>query len=751
VAIALPSISWGAPELDTNNEPDAPWRIFADQIHYDKKTKTYTAEGNVTLKQNKRKITADKILYNTGTMKAYASGHVVVTAGNDILTGERIEMDLNSETGIIHDGRAFFKARHFHISGDKIRKTGDETYAAERASITSCDGESPDWKITGRDINLSMKGYATAWHTALWFKRIPVFYSPFFIVPIRQERQSGLLVPEVAISSERKGFEYAQPLFWAISPSTDATVYWDYLEKRGNRWGAEFRYILDPRSRGTAMFDYLDDRKIDDGTGDSSEKWGYTDDDYLRTNRDRYWFRMKHDQGDLPLGFFGKVDLDIVSDQDYLREFKESIAGFNASDNYFFRNFGRDLGDYDDTIRRNIVNLTRNWPKYRLNTGATWFDNITPSDNDLTIQQLPWITFSGSKQKVFQTPLFYTLNTGYSYFYRQDGDEDHNITGLHHTNLYPRAFLPMRAGRYFTIEPFAGWRYNYWNINAFENDDPDQETSIDRNIYDMGVKFGSEVIRIYPIGGSRIDKIKNSIRPKIAYTYIPEVDQDDIPEISEIEPIDKKNTVTYSITSTFTSKLKRKRASKDSGSTSKMRDNATRYDYQDFLRFFLEQSYDFNEANDNEIEDPEPLSPLYGEIRFYPSPYLLGLADIRWDFYDNQSVEENVEAVIQDKRGDRLHARYSAKRVEDDQRKNLNFFLRVAVTNRLSAHARYELDLVENQDVKRGLGGQYRADCWTFSIDYLEEAEDRRYSFAIFLHGLGGFQQSIGGDIDSEI
>ncbi len=109
------------------------------------------------------------------------------------------------------------------------------------------------------------------------------------------------------------------------------------------------------------MFDYLDDRKIDDGTGDSSEKWGYTDDDYLRTNRDRYWFRMKHDQGDLPLGFFGKVDLDIVSDQDYLREFKEGIAGFNASDNYFFRNFGRDLGDYDDTIRRNIVNLTRNW------------------------------------------------------------------------------------------------------------------------------------------------------------------------------------------------------------------------------------------------------------------------------------------------------------------------------------------------------------------------------------------------------
>ena len=96
VAIALPCISWGAAELDTSNEPDAPWRIFADQIDYDKKTQTYTAEGNVILKQNNRKITADRILYNTDTMKAYATGHVVVTAGDDILTGERIEMDLNT-------------------------------------------------------------------------------------------------------------------------------------------------------------------------------------------------------------------------------------------------------------------------------------------------------------------------------------------------------------------------------------------------------------------------------------------------------------------------------------------------------------------------------------------------------------------------------------------------------------------------------------------------------------------------------
>ncbi len=130
------------------------------------------------------------------------------------------------------------------------------------------------------------------------------------------------------------------------------------------------------------------------------------------------------------------------------------------------------------------------------------------------------------------------------------------LPSMHHTELNPRFFVPLRAGNFFTIEPSAGLRYNYWHINALENDDPDQKTGVDRNIYDIGTKLASEIYRIYQIGGRRFDKIKHSIRPQVTYTFIPEVDQDDIPNFSNIEPIDKKNVVTYTLTSTFTSKLR---------------------------------------------------------------------------------------------------------------------------------------------------------------------------------------------------
>ena len=49
------------------------------------------------------------------------------------------------------------------------------------------------------------------------------------------------------------------------------------MNKRGLRAGVEYRYYLDDWSKGTWMVDGLDDRKIDNGIGDASEKWGFED------------------------------------------------------------------------------------------------------------------------------------------------------------------------------------------------------------------------------------------------------------------------------------------------------------------------------------------------------------------------------------------------------------------------------------------------------------------------------------------
>ncbi|HAO22133.1 MAG TPA: LPS-assembly protein LptD, partial [Desulfobacteraceae bacterium] len=170
-------------------------------------------------------------------------------------------------------------------------------------------------------MKITPGSYGFVKHSALWVRDIPVAYIPFLIFPVNLKRQSGLLAPEMG-HSDRKGIEYTQPFYWAIDDSSDATVYYQYMEKRGNKIGLEYRYVLNEHAKGLIMLDVLNDRQTDIGSPESVEKWGYAGDAYSRPNSDRYWFRMKHDQP-LPLGFFGRVDLDIVSDQDYLNEFKD--------------------------------------------------------------------------------------------------------------------------------------------------------------------------------------------------------------------------------------------------------------------------------------------------------------------------------------------------------------------------------------------------------------------------------------------
>ena len=55
-------------------------------------------------------------------MMAYARGHVMMTAGEDVLTGASLEMNLASEIGTLYEGTIFIKENHFYIKGDKLQK-----------------------------------------------------------------------------------------------------------------------------------------------------------------------------------------------------------------------------------------------------------------------------------------------------------------------------------------------------------------------------------------------------------------------------------------------------------------------------------------------------------------------------------------------------------------------------------------------------------------------------------------------------
>jgi len=712
-----------------NDNPNEPWNITADEIYYDRNAEVYTASGNVIVFKTGKKISADFIRFNRTTSTAYAKRNVVMNLGQDVIRGSAIDVDLKSETGVIYDGNVFLKENNYHISGDNIKKTGENTYTAEKATVSTCDGDVPAWKITGKKLKITVEGYGYINHATFWTKKMPVVYVPFAVFPAKNKRQSGLLAPEAA-QSERKGIEYNQPYFWAINENTDATFYLHHMSQRGEQLGAEYRYVLSPESKGTIMYDFLDDKKVDDGTK-ASEQWGYTGDTYSRPNSDRYWFRMKTDQA-MPYGFNAKLDLDIVSDQDYLNEFKDGPNGFSSTERYFNRDFGREIDNYDDPIRVNSLNFSKNWSSFSLNAEARWYDNVVNrrgDDPDDTLQKLPFIEFNGSKQQFMETPLYADLDSEYTNFYRLDG-----VTGQR-IDLYPRFYLPYRYNNYFSFEPSIGLRQTTWYID--QGDNTINKDTYDREIYDVKLDLSTEVFRVLKIDTEFVDSIKHSIRPQIIYEYIPDKEQVGYPNFDSIDRIVKKNLITYSLLNAFTSKTQINKFGK---SGEKKAENPS-YGYNEFLRIKFEQSYNINEEKEDDPvnwanpKNKRPFSPIYGEVKYTPVKYLSLSADAKWSPYDSNFVDRNISGSLSDYRGDSIGWEY---RFQRDFVESIFSTFNIKIFEGLLFKAEDERDIRESNRIRTSLGFLYTAQCWSLDFLYTDEEDDQRFSFLINFTGLGG-------------
>ncbi|MCG6892474.1 MAG: LPS assembly protein LptD, partial [Desulfobacteraceae bacterium] len=603
-----------------------PWQVTADSVSYDDDAKQYIGKGNVTISGRGKELTADFVRFDHKTMDAEAVGNVTLTSGKDVLTGSRMEINLDSETGTVYDGSVFFEKNHFYINGDTIEKLGDKTYAADWATVTSCDGDNPAWKISGRNIKATSGGVGFADHATFWAKGLPVMYFPMVAFPVNRERQSGLLFPEFG-AGERRGFEVNLPYFWAINDNSDATFFAHYMEKRGLRYGGEYRYKLSELSQGAAMMDYLDDRQIDDGT-EENKNYGFQEDDVPRLNHDRYWFRMKHDQ-ELPWEFTGKLDIDWVSDQDYLLEFMRGQNGFNESNDYFSKQFGRDLDPYDDAVRLNRLNVNRSWEMFSFNAEARWYDDVINrqlNDTNTVLQQLPFATFDASKQQLFSTPLYGRLNTNYVRYYQEDSTRAHTI------DIYPRVFLPTNLGHYLSFEPSVGFRETAWYEESGYWSETGGDDLQDRQLYDLQVDLSSEVYRVFDFNRGSLKKVKHSFRPRLIYNYIPEEDQSDIPYY--IASVPETNRINYQLINILTTKslvtpektiseTKKKPPTKTDETA-----DPSLYDYREFVRLTISGYYDIREATtDDPTEriDPDerqPWSPMYVELNFAPSRYI---------------------------------------------------------------------------------------------------------------------------------
>ncbi len=702
---------------------DSGYRLRADHFSYDERQNIYTATGNVTLHAPGRVITADEIRLDALTREAILEGDIRIEQGDDWLEGERAFLDLEEQTGVIEYGRGFLAEGNFHFSGAIIEKLGPQTYHVEQAKFTTCDGDRPSWHFRTSDLKVTVEGYGFARHARFHAGPVPVLYTPYLVFPAKTKRQTGLLPPRLG-KGDRLGWDVDLPFFWAISRSTDATVYSHYMSKRGLMVGPQFRYAASKENKGVLRFDYLHDQEDRD---ELREQNFYTLPGLTRATRDRWWWRSKQDIA-LPHGIQGNMDLDIVSDPDYLQTFSTGFSSWTESDRIFRKTFDRGLIN-DDTIttRQSNLLLNKTWAAQAANFELHYYQNLNDDEDETTLQQLPLVTYSASKQSLLGGPFFWQSNAVYVDYWRPEGTRGHRV------NLEPRLSLPLRRGGYLELEPFVGILETAYLIEHYDEPEDSrvrEKTFQNRALVETGVDASTEIVGIFSMGGDPWTKTKHTVRPQIGYEYRPEVSQNKLPSFDSTDRVNSRNRITYSLINFFSARL----------------DQAPgEVEYHDFARLEFSQFYDVSQPDggeeDTSTSRDRPFSNVFTQIDFTPKRYVNFTYKNGFSPYDTDFKSHELLAHLWDQRGDNLTVDYRRQLDDDDNTivNEIGVQLKLNLWEGVSANVRSDYDLKRTRNIKSEYNIMLQRQCWGISASYVDDpgADDRRVALGISLYGVG--------------
>ncbi|MDD5170087.1 MAG: LPS assembly protein LptD, partial [Syntrophales bacterium] len=711
--------------------------IEADTLSYDQDTDTYHAKGNVVITYVDGVLSAVRVDFDRRTNEAFAEGQVVLQSRDgDVLEGEQARLDVEKKTGVILKGQVFVAKTHFYISGDRIEKRGDATYFVVNAAATACDGTAPDWRFVGKELDVTIDGYGTLTNGRFYAKDTPIFYSPYLLFPVKTTRQTGLLLPErLSYSQNKLGMDTSIPFYWAISKDSDATFYQRYMTARGFQEGVEYRYAMGDNSFGTIYGDFLSDqKKITETVGNLSRDW--------TTGDQKRWSLYFNHESRFDKTMYIRADVAKVSDSFYFKDF--------ASYNYFLANYAgirpqpfkriSFIGDESLTTLESNVRFVKAWNAYNFTARVRDTQDLTLATNDTTLQRYPELTLSGMKQSLFGTRVQYELSGVYDYFYRGQGQKGHLL------DAYPTLSLPYRFGDYFNVTTFTGVRSLVWN----RDDNVDNGISKQGNlaVYTAGATATSEVSRIYDIGAKSLDKVRHAIRPELTYIFSPNTEQVNVPDfvtaatqqntatnalnkvlskqtnggLAANAPVaSDQNSITYGVTNSVIARFKDEKGVKK---------------YSELLRFKVAQTFDFKEANRENIladNNRKPLSDVNLEVDFKPLTNVTFLARNKYSVYNTAWSQANYDLILNDTRGDTASITY---RYTQDAIEETNLILKAVISKSFSMILRLKRDQLNNRDVERMIGFDYRRQCWTIGFDFGQRNDDTTYAIRFAITGL---------------
>ena len=685
----------------------------ADTLTYEEERDTLTAKGKVVINYEGGVVTADEVEVDRRTNEVSARGHVVMKDSRGEVQAEAARLNIEDETGWLEEGRVVLPRHQYILTGKRLEKSYGQSYRIENGSFTTCQCEEtakPDWSVSAREVEVTLGGQGVVRGGIVKLRDRPVFYVPYGVFSARTERQSGFLSPRYGFSSKR-GFQWEQPFFWAISKSQDATFTADF--ETAARVGAhgEYRYALSQQAQGQLDFSYFNERIRESANS--------------KVPLDRWSLTGTHRQK-LPRKWDLYADLFLTSDNQFLREINLPV-------------YPR-YSDWELRTRRftdSPVGVIKTWDRALLRTEAVYYQDLV-QDDDFAFQVLPRMQFRG-QQSLWHNRVVAGINVEGVDFYRNKGFNGQRL------DIAPTLTLPFRLGGVAFGSFSVTGRETLYHLSSRQDVDflgrgrpvvTGQKLSRDqtREIVQLRWGIGTRLARVFDIHWGRLIKLRHIIEPEISYLYVPLVEQNDLPVFDELDRINKRNLFVYG----FTNRLWGKFATDTEGQT----------EVRELARFSISQAYD---PSQKIARGDEHFSDLDFSARLVPFRFFSLLLNSTYNVDLGDITAMRVGVRLQDPRLlppvpaalQLLHQRstlgLSYRLITDRLLKELNIHALFRLTDffYLGYSSRYDVnasDFIGNHYFFRYISPQR---CWSLDLALIDKVNPKETEFRFSFNLLG--------------
>ena len=463
-------------------------KITADTLTY--ANGIYTAKGNVVIHNANRILRSSAVTLDNNSGELSASGNVVLEDGDNRLSSENLYINIRTLYTSIDNGKMFIKEDNYHIEGEKIERLSEDRFRIKKAIFTTCDGDTPCWRFKGNNINIRLNHFFTARHVSMSVKNFPVLYIPYIVLPIVQERQTGLLIPRIGYNTG-EGLKLNNAFYWAISESKDATVFADYYSEKGWGGGLEYRYVYSKDTGGQFNGYYLNDNQV---------------------NRNRWDIKYQHRQ--------------VIAEN-----LSANLRVNHLNDETLYKDISEDVGERLQRTQDSDLYVRRRWDHISSHLWAQYTQNLDPAGDSAGIyQKLPEVSVNVMDTRAGRLPVYFNLMSSASRWEEED-------EGL--TRLFIAPALSARfAHKGFVFIPEAGIEQTFYYYDG-------DTAPVNSNLYELGASLSARFLRSFNTGHG---ELLHFVEPVLSYEYA----DGDKPEagakrLDLVEENGEKNAVSFAI------------------------------------------------------------------------------------------------------------------------------------------------------------------------------------------------------------